>query len=107
MIGLYLSNFLYLSEAHRHLSMYFRENSPDFSVDRFTQIIYYSLDLFFLLQNLLIVLLILDLLFRLVGINFTLTRLVTHFFTTNLAIFIGFFKFLGGVKSSIWNPTKR
>lgn len=62
---------------------------------------------FFLIQNLLPLLLIFDLLLSLLKIHFTPTRLVTHFFITNLALLIGFLKFLGGVNSSIWDPTKR
>ncbi len=62
---------------------------------------------FFILQNLLIVLFIFDLLLSALKIHFPPTRLISHFFTTNLALFIGFFKFLGGVKSSIWQPTAR
>jgi cellulose synthase/poly-beta-1,6-N-acetylglucosamine synthase-like glycosyltransferase len=99
MIGLYLSNlliswWLYAGEAMMNVM--------------FGELLHiHAIQVFFLLQNLLIILCILDLLLKLVRINFLLTRLITHFFTTNLAIFIGFFKFLGGVKSSIWNPTKR
>jgi len=67
----------------------------------------YWQQILFLLQNLLIMLFMLDLLLSALKIHFAPTRLVTHFLTTNLALLIGFFKFLGGVKSSIWNPTKR
>ena len=62
---------------------------------------------FFLLQNFLFLILILDLLLSSLKLHFPPTRLITHFFTTNLALLIGFFKFVGGVKSSIWQPTKR
>lgn len=41
------------------------------------------------------------------GNNITLFRFITHFLTMNLALFIGMFKFLGGVKNSVWEPTKR
>jgi len=67
----------------------------------------HAIQIFFLFQNLLILLFILDMLLKTIGINFFLTRLVTHFLTTNLALLIGFFKFLVGVRSSIWQPTKR
>ena len=50
---------------------------------------------------------LLDLILKAIGIRFVLTRLITHFLTTNLAIFIGFFRFLKGVRSSIWQPTAR
>jgi cellulose synthase/poly-beta-1,6-N-acetylglucosamine synthase-like glycosyltransferase len=67
----------------------------------------HAFQVFFLLQNLLPLLLIFDLILSSLKIHFPLTRLVRHFLTTNLALLIGFFKFAGGVRSSIWNPTKR
>lgn len=67
----------------------------------------HKFEAFFLLLNVLPLLLIFDLILSALNIHFSPTRLVRHFFTTNLALLIGFFKFLGGVKSSIWNPTKR
>ena len=60
----------------------------------------------FSIQNLLVVVLIFDLLLSALKIS-SPTRLITHFFSTNLALLIGFFKFLGGVKSSVWQPTSR
>lgn len=41
------------------------------------------------------------------NINVKILRLTTHFFYMNLALLIGFFRFLKGVKSSIWTPTPR
>lgn len=86
MIGLYMSSFIIYPCPSSHT--------------QFIQII-------FILSNVLIAFFIIDLLLKLLSINFIVTRLVSHFFTTNLALLIGFFKFLGGVRSSIWNPTKR
>jgi cellulose synthase/poly-beta-1,6-N-acetylglucosamine synthase-like glycosyltransferase len=63
--------------------------------------------LIFLLQNFILLLFVFDMLFKLININFLITRLVTHFLSTNLALLIGFFKFLGGVKESTWQPTER
>jgi cellulose synthase/poly-beta-1,6-N-acetylglucosamine synthase-like glycosyltransferase len=60
----------------------------------------------FLIQNLLVLLLTFDLILISVRVS-SPTRLITHFFSTNLALLIGFFKFLGGVRSSVWTPTKR
>ena len=57
-------------------------------------------------QNILILLFIFDLILATLKIS-SPTRLITHFFSTNLALLIGFFKFIGGVKSSVWQPTKR
>lgn len=41
------------------------------------------------------------------GIHFTWMRYILHFTSMNIALFLGFFKFLGGIKSSVWEPTKR
>ncbi|MFM8242964.1 MAG: hypothetical protein ACKN86_09180, partial [Crocinitomicaceae bacterium] len=30
-----------------------------------------------------------------------------HFYSMNIALFIGFFAYLKGVKSSVWEPTSR
>ena len=32
---------------------------------------------------------------------------LTYFYTMNAALFVGFFRYLKGVKSSVWQPTKR
>ncbi len=50
---------------------------------------------------------IIDLLLKKINIHISILRFVTHFYTMNLALFIGFFRFLNGVKSGIWKPTKR
>lgn len=48
-----------------------------------------------------------DLLFKKININIPLFRFITHFYTMNFALLIGFSKFISGVKSGIWQPTKR
>ena len=50
---------------------------------------------------------IIDLLFKKINIHISILRFVTHFYSMNLALFVGFFRFLNGVKSGIWKPTKR
>ncbi len=50
---------------------------------------------------------LIDLALKNLQLNFFLLRLITHFFTMNLALFIGFFRFLGGVRSGTWTPTRR
>ncbi len=40
-------------------------------------------------------------------INTRVTNLIIHFYFMNFALFIGFFKYLFGVKSSVWTPTLR
>jgi len=49
----------------------------------------------------------LDILLKKINIHLSFLRFATHFFTMNLALLIGLFKFIGGVKSSVWQPTKR
>jgi cellulose synthase/poly-beta-1,6-N-acetylglucosamine synthase-like glycosyltransferase len=98
-LGLYISNILivwsiFTGEA---LGMFFFGDS--FHLHPF--------EVFFILQNILFLIFICDLILKRLGINFILTRLVSHFLTTNFALFIGFLKFAGGVKSSIWQPTNR
>jgi len=34
-------------------------------------------------------------------------RFVTHFYTMNLALLIGLVKHIKGVKTNVWEPTKR
>ncbi len=48
-----------------------------------------------------------DYLGKKIGIHFKWLRYLLHFTSMNIALFLGFFKFLGGIKSSIWEPTKR
>jgi len=50
---------------------------------------------------------LIDTLLKKQNINISILRFITHFYTMNLALLIGFFKFLSGVKSGIWQPTKR
>lgn len=50
---------------------------------------------------------IFDIILKKININISLFRFVTHFYGMNLALLIGFFRFLKGVKSGIWTPTKR
>jgi len=50
---------------------------------------------------------ILDFLLRKIRIHIVVLRFVTHFYTMNLALLIGFYKFLKGVKTNVWRPTKR
>jgi glycosyltransferase involved in cell wall biosynthesis len=41
------------------------------------------------------------------GMQIRIFKFISHFFHMNLGIFVGFFKFLSGVKSSVWEPTRR
>lgn len=55
----------------------------------------------------LILLVLLERILSYIKINIGALRLLTHFFYMNMALLIGFFRFLKGVKSSIWTPTPR
>ena len=50
---------------------------------------------------------IIDWVFKKIGLHLKLLRFVSHFYLMNLALLKGFFIFKKGIKSSIWEPTKR
>ena len=103
MIGLYLANFLLsLPSAYIYFEL---GNSSIWNPFCYHMGMHFHLP-FFIFQNFLLTLLTFDLILSSLKLS-SPTRFITHFFTTNLALLIGFFKFLGGVRSSIWNPTAR
>ena len=61
----------------------------------------------FLFQIFLFVPLLLDAILRLVNVNLKPLRFVTHFYSMNLALLFGLFKFLFGIKTNVWKPTER
>lgn len=75
-----------------------------------TVLAFNNISLYFFLWLVSLALIIIVLFERLlsqININIKILRLTTHFFYMNLALLIGFFRFLKGVKSSIWTPTPR
>jgi len=42
-----------------------------------------------------------------ININLKLLRFITHFYGMNLALLVGFFNYMKGVKTSVWKPTER
>ena len=50
---------------------------------------------------------LIDVLLKRIAINFRLFRFVSHFYSMNLALLIGFIKYSTGVKTNIWRPTER
>lgn len=50
---------------------------------------------------------LLDFLLRKINIHNRVLRFITHFYSMNMALFIGFFRFMKGVDSGIWKVTKR
>ncbi|MBW8049096.1 MAG: glycosyltransferase [Cytophagales bacterium] len=67
--------------------------------------IFYQITLCVLLAALCIV--ILDIVLKIININWKLFRFIFHFFYMNLALLVGFIKFSLGVKTNIWQPTER
>lgn len=61
----------------------------------------------FLLQNLLLLMPIADHLLKKVGVHSVLLRYVTYFYYMNLALMLGFFKYIKGGITDAWEPTKR
>jgi hypothetical protein len=49
----------------------------------------------------------LDIVFVYFNIHFKPLRMLTYFYFMNVAIVVGFIKFLKGIKSSAWKPTDR
>lgn len=50
---------------------------------------------------------LLDFCLRKINRNIILLRFATHFYAMNLALLTGFFKYILGIKTHIWQPTKR
>lgn len=50
---------------------------------------------------------LIDLILSVFKIHLTFLRYITHFYAMNLALAIGFFKFVAGVKSAVWQPSIR
>jgi len=48
-----------------------------------------------------------DAILKKVNIHVFLLRFVSHFYLMNLALMIGFFKYIKGVQSNVWKPTQR
>jgi cellulose synthase/poly-beta-1,6-N-acetylglucosamine synthase-like glycosyltransferase len=48
-----------------------------------------------------------DYLLKKLNLHFPIFRFITHFLTMNLALLIGMLRYLKGVKTNVWQPTKR
>ena len=70
-----------------------------------------SINMIYVQASIFIIILLLFVIFDLVlskfKVNVSFFRFFTHFFAMNLALIKGFFIYINGVKSSIWEPTKR
>jgi cellulose synthase/poly-beta-1,6-N-acetylglucosamine synthase-like glycosyltransferase len=63
--------------------------------------------LLFLLQVIFLLLPALDMFFKKFNIHLVPLRFFTHLYFMNIALFVGFIKYLGGIRSGAWTPTKR
>ena len=61
----------------------------------------------FLLQLLILLSPVLDHILRKIRIQSIPLHFISHFVLMNLALLAGFFRFAGGIKSNVWQPTKR
>lgn len=58
-------------------------------------------------QGILIIVPFIDYLLRKLNIHIVFLRFITHFYSMNLALLAGFFKFMKGSKTNVWQPTQR
>ena len=61
----------------------------------------------FIIQCIILFLPVLDFILRKIRIHVLFLRFATHFLAMNLALIIGFFMFMAGVKTNVWQPTRR
>jgi cellulose synthase/poly-beta-1,6-N-acetylglucosamine synthase-like glycosyltransferase len=72
-----------------------------------TGILMFRSDIFMILFVLQVAGLCSPLIDKLVGVNFKLLRFVSHFYMMNMALLNGFFIYVKGVESNVWQPTNR
>jgi cellulose synthase/poly-beta-1,6-N-acetylglucosamine synthase-like glycosyltransferase len=61
----------------------------------------------FMLQGILLFIPFIDFLLRKIHLHNVILRFISHFYNMNLALFIGFFKFIKGTQTNVWQPTER
>jgi cellulose synthase/poly-beta-1,6-N-acetylglucosamine synthase-like glycosyltransferase len=60
-----------------------------------------------LLHGMVLAIPVIDLFLRKIKIHALPLRFVSHFVLMNLALLAGFFRYMGGIKSNVWEPTRR
>jgi len=63
--------------------------------------------LFATVVNVPILLLLLDIPLSILGVNFRLARYTHYFLAMNAALLVGFYRYLTGIKSNVWQPSQR
>lgn len=66
---------------------------------------FYKITLF--IQGILLIIPLLDLLLRKLGLQIVFLRFITYFYSMNLALLAGFFKYIKGAETNVWQPTQR
>jgi len=61
----------------------------------------------FIIMLLSLIAIIIDFFLKKIQIHIVLLRFISHFFYMNLALLNGMFRYIKGVKSNVWEPTKR
>lgn len=61
----------------------------------------------FILQVSITLLPFIDIFLKKIGIHILLLRFAIHFYTMNLSLLTGFIKYLKGINTNVWKPTKR
>jgi len=61
----------------------------------------------FLFQVFVGILPLFDFILRKINQHIIILRFATHFYAMNFALLVGFFKFITGTKTNIWQPTRR
>lgn len=67
--------------------------------------IFYSLTMF--CQIMLLLIPLIDYFLHKIKIDVIILRFITHFYSMNFALLVGFCKYLKGVKTNVWEPTTR
>lgn len=60
-----------------------------------------------ILQLIILLMLILDFLLRKIRFHIVFLRFITHFYSMNLALLLGFIKYLKKAETDVWQPTRR
>jgi hypothetical protein len=58
-------------------------------------------------QLVILSMIILDFLLRKIRFHIVFLRFITHFYSMNLALLLGFFKYLNKAETDVWQPTRR
>jgi cellulose synthase/poly-beta-1,6-N-acetylglucosamine synthase-like glycosyltransferase len=61
----------------------------------------------FLIQLIFYTIPLIDFLLRKINLHIVILRFITHFVSMNVALLAGFIKYLKGVNTNVWQPTKR